>query len=144
MKLKFVKDHQDAVIPMYATEGSSGFDLHSVKDETLKPGERKMISTGLRAEIPIGKEIQIRPRSGFAKNQGVTVLNTPGTVDADYKGVIHIILINNGNDPVIITKGDRIAQGVFANVEQAEIVEGTEEDLTTSIRGTGGFGSTGK
>lgn len=144
MKLKFIKDHPDAVIPKYATEGSAGFDLVSIDDEIIMPGERILISTGLKAEIPTGKEIQIRPRSGLAVKFGVTVLNTPGTIDADYKGVIKIILINHGTEPYGIIKGDRIAQGVFASAEQADIVEGKHEDLSSSLRGDGGFGSTGK
>jgi dUTP pyrophosphatase len=144
MKLKFVKDHKDAKIPFYATEGAAGFDLTSVENTWIKTGERLVVSTGLRAEIPAGKEIQIRPRSGFAANNGVTVLNTPGTIDSDYKGIIKVILINHGTESVIISVGDRIAQGVFANVEQAEIIEGKPEDLSSTLRGEGGFGSTGK
>lgn len=143
MKLKFIKAHEDAIIPKYATEGAAGFDLSSVVDDYVNPGFRIIISTGLKAEIPVGKEIQIRPRSGLANKYGVTVLNTPGTIDADYKGIIQVILINHGTEPFVICKGDRIAQGVFANVEQAEIVQGKDEDLSSSIRGEGGFGSTG-
>ena len=144
MKLKFIKDHPDAVIPMYATEGAAGFDLVTIDDEILMPGERLLVSTGLRAEIPSGKEIQIRPRSGLALKHGITVLNSPGTIDSDYKGVIKVILINHGTEPFGIIKGDRIAQGVFCTAEQADIIEGKSEDLMSTLRGEGGFGSTGK
>lgn len=143
MKLKFIKAHEDAIIPKYATEGAAGFDLSSVTDEIIMPGERILISTGLKAEIPAGKEIQIRPRSGLALKFGITVLNTPGTIDCDYKSVIKVLLINHGSDPYGVIKGDRIAQGVFASVEQVEIVQGKDEDLSSSMRSEGGFGSTG-
>lgn len=131
-------------LPAYETIGSAGLDIRAFIEEsiTLKPFERKLIKTGLFLEIPVGYEAQVRPRSGFALKNGVTVLNTPGTIDADYRGEVGVILINLSQEKVEIHSGDRIAQLVFAKVEQAEWTE--VETLSETERGEGGFGSTGK
>ena len=131
-------------LPTYETIGSAGLDIRAFIEEsiTLKPLERKLIKTGLFLEIPVGYEAQVRPRSGFALKNGVTVLNSPGTIDADYRGEVGVILINLSQENVEIHTGDRIAQLVFAKVEQAEWNE--VETLSETERGAGGFGSTGK
>jgi dUTP pyrophosphatase len=131
-------------LPAYETIGSAGLDIRAFIEEsiTLNPFERKLIKTGLFLEIPVGYEAQVRPRSGFALKNGVTVLNTPGTIDADYRGEVGVILINLSQEKVEIHSGDRIAQLVFAKVEQAEWTE--VETLSETERGEGGFGSTGK
>ena len=131
-------------LPAYETIGSAGLDIRAFIEEsiTLKPLERKLIKTGLFLEIPVGYEAQVRPRSGFALKNGVTVLNSPGTIDADYRGEVGVILINFSQENVEIHTGDRIAQLVFAKVEQAEWNE--VETLSETERGAGGFGSTGK
>ena len=134
--------------PQYATVGSSGFDLRANLTETIsvKAGSRIVVPTGLFFEIPENFEVQIRPRSGLAAKHGVTVLNTPGTIDADYRGEIKIILINLGDEDFIISHGDRIAQGVVASVTSKNIINLTKvnEISTNTERGEGGFGSTGK
>ena len=142
MKLKIKKLNSNAVIPIYQTKEAAGFDLHSIEDVILKIGERKLISTGLAFEIEYGYEVQIRPRSGLAFKYGITVLNTPGTIDSDYRGEIKVLLINLGEKDFEIKKGDRIAQAIVTPVIQAEIVE--VESLSETDRGSGGFGSTGK
>lgn len=131
-------------LPHYATPDSAGLDIRAFLDEplTLKPLERKLIPTGLYLEIPSGFEVQIRPRSGFAFKQGVTVLNSPGTIDADYRGEIGVLLINLSNENVTIESGDRVAQMVVAPYVQAELKLTAE--LSETSRGDGGFGSTGK
>lgn len=131
-------------LPTYATEGSSGMDLRADLsiEEILEPMQRKAIPTGLFIEIPIGYEAQIRPRSGLALKQGLTVLNTPGTIDSDYRGEIKIILINLSNEEQIIKNGDRIAQMVINKVEKGDL--NLVEKLQDSQRGQGGFGHTGK
>ena len=127
----------------YATQFSSGIDLiASVKgDVTLNPFERKIIESGISLELPEGFEAQVRSRSGLALKNGIAVLNSPGTIDNDYRGEIKIILINLGNEPVIISRGMRVAQLVFARVQQALLVE--VEELSQTQRNDGGFGSTG-
>ena len=142
MVLKIKKLNNEAVIPAYQTKEAAGFDLHSIEDVVIKPGERKLIGTGLAFEIEYGYEVQIRPRSGLAYKHGITVLNTPGTIDSDYRGEIKVLLINHGSEEFEIKKGERIAQAVIAPVIQAEIVE--VEELSDTDRGSGGFGSTGK
>ncbi len=142
MILKIRKLNNEAVIPAYQTKEAAGFDLHSIEDVIINPGERKLIGTGLAFEIEFGYEVQIRPRSGLAYKHGITVLNTPGTIDSDYRGEIKVLLINHGSEPFEIKKGERIAQAVIAPVIQAEIVE--VEELSDTERGSGGFGSTGK
>lgn len=130
-------------LPEYATMGSSGMDIRASIDQSmvLQPSERVLVPTGLSVEIPLGYEIQVRPRSGLAIKQGITCLNTPGTIDADYRGEIKVILINLSNEPQTIQPGDRIAQLVLQKVEQIKWVPVNE--LADSERGAGGFGSTG-
>ena len=146
MILLFKKlEHFKGEIPKYETSGASGMDIRAQlegKTLTLKKGERMMIPTGLSFEIPKGFEIQVRPRSGLAAKQGISVVNTPGTVDADYRGEVKVILINLGSDDVEIKDQDRIAQFVVCPVIQAELKEMGE--LSETARGAGGFGSTGK
>lgn len=131
-------------LPAYETIASAGLDLRAFISETitLKPLERRLIPTGLFIEIPVGFEAQVRPRSGLAFKNGITVLNSPGTIDADYRGEIGVLLINLSNDSFTIESGDRIAQLVFAPVEQAVWI--ATEILSETHRGDGGFGSTGK
>ena len=131
-------------LPHYATADSAGLDIRAFLNEpvTLKPLERKLIPTGLYLEIPSGFEVQIRPRSGFAFKQGVTVLNSPGTIDADYRGEIGVLLINLSNEDVTIESGERVAQMVVAPFVQAQLKE--TNALSATDRGDGGFGSTGK
>lgn len=131
-------------LPSYATIGSSGMDIRAFINEpiVLQPLSRDLVPTGLFVEIPLGYEIQIRPRSGLAIKQGITCLNTPGTIDADYRGEIKVILINLSNEPQTILPGDRIAQMVVQKVELVQWVPSSE--LASSERGSGGFGSTGK
>ena len=142
MKLKIKKLNEEAIIPAYQSEEAAGFDLHSIEDYVLKTGERKLINTGLAFEIEVGYEVQIRPRSGLAFKHGITVLNSPGTIDSDYRGEIKVLLINLGSEDFEIKKGERIAQAVVAPAIQAEIVE--VDELNDTKRGKGGFGSTGK
>lgn len=131
-------------LPQYATADSAGLDIRAFLNEpvTLKPLERRLIPTGLYLEIPSGFEVQIRPRSGFAFKQGVTVLNSPGTIDADYRGEIGVLLINLSHEDVLIESGERVAQMVAAPFVQAALKLTTE--LSETGRGDGGFGSTGK
>ena len=141
MILKIKKLQKDAQIPSYQSEEASGFDLHSIENIILKPGERKLIRTGIAFEIEYGYEIQIRPRSGLAFKYGITVLNTPGTIDSDYRGEIKVLLINHSNRSFEIKKGDRIAQAIVTPIIQAKIVE--VKELSNTKRGNKGFGSTG-
>lgn len=131
-------------LPEYATTGSSGMDLRANLTEpvSIKPLERILIPTGLFLEIPEGFEAQIRPRSGFAFKQGITVLNSPGTIDADYRGELKVLLVNLSNEAVTVNNGDRIAQMVFQKVESVQLI--VAEALTDTDRGAGGFGHTGK
>ena len=131
-------------LPEYATEGSSGMDIRAFLDEmvVLEPLQRALIPTGLFLEQPVGYEAQIRPRSGLAIKQGITCLNTPGTIDADYRGEIKVILVNLSNENVTIKNGDRIAQMVFQKVERVKLVE--VESINVTERGARGFGHTGK
>lgn len=128
-------------LPAYATSGAAGMDVVSAEDVTLAPGARHAVATGLALAIPEGYEVQVRPRSGLALKHGITVPNTPGTIDSDYRGELKVILINLGAEPFTIQRGDRIAQLVLAPVVQAAWDEVSELDATT--RGDGGFGSTG-
>lgn len=137
--------HFKGELPAYQSAGASGFDIRAQlegKPMTLKKGERAMIPTGLSFEIPLGYEIQARPRSGWAAKQGLTVLNTPGTIDADYRGEVKVILINLGQEDVIIQDQDRCAQFVIAPIYQAQFE--LVNELSDTERGAGGFGSTGK
>lgn len=131
-------------LPTYATAGASGLDLRASTDVpvTLQPMERTLIPTGLFIELPEGHEAQIRPRSGLAIKQGITCLNTPGTIDADYRGEIKVILINLSTEPQTIQPGDRIAQMVIQQVAQVILYE--VKEITETVRGEGGFGHTGK
>ena len=130
-------------LPKFETEGSAGMDVRAnIEDSiTLKPLERKLIPTGLFFELPLGFEMQVRPRSGLAAKKGITVLNSPGTVDADYRGEIGVILVNLSHEDFVIENGERIAQLIIAKHERAEWIEVTE--LSETSRGEGGFGSTG-
>lgn len=170
MKVKIERTDSDVVLPKYQREGDAGMDLvahnfkkhfhhivvegegygmaqaednidQSIDKITLQPGSRLLIGTGLKVETPQGYEIQIRPRSGLALNQGITVANSPGTIDSNYRGEIGVILLNLGALPIEIKKGERIAQAVL---KQVEVIEWEEADLSETIRGTDGFGSSGK
>ncbi len=129
-------------LPAYATAHAAGMDVVAAEDLDLAPGQRHAVATGLRVAIPHGYEIQVRPRSGLAFKHGISVPNTPGTIDSDYRGELKILLINHGPDPFPIRRGERIAQIVPAVVTQAEWLEVDELDQTD--RGEGGFGSTGR
>ena len=128
-------------LPAYATAGAAGMDVVSAETVTLAPGARHAVATGLALAIPPGYEVQVRPRSGLALKHGITVPNTPGTIDSDYRGELKVILINLGSEPFVIQRGDRVAQLVLAPVVQAAWAEVDELDATA--RGEGGFGSTG-
>ncbi len=143
MKIKIVNNSNNP-LPEYATEQSAGLDLRAnlTTDVTLQPLERRLIPTGLRIALPKGYEAQVRPRSGLALKHGITLLNTPGTIDADYRGEIGVIMVNLSNEPFKITHGDRIAQLVIARFEHAEW--NAVESLDETSRGEGGFGHTGK
>jgi dUTP pyrophosphatase len=145
IKIKRLSDEfSDVPLPDYATEGSAGMDIRAaVKDELIiEPGKVALVPTNLSVEIPKGYEIQVRPRSGLAANHSIGILNSPGTIDSDYRGEVKIILMNFGNQPFAIHRGDRIAQLVVSKVYSARIVE--TENLNSSKRGEGGFGHTGK
>jgi dUTP pyrophosphatase len=139
--VKIKKLHPAAHVPQYAHEGDSGADLFSTVDQSLQPMERAAIPTGLSAEIPKGVELQVRPKSGLALKSGLTVLNTPGTIDFGYRGEIKVILINLSDEPYEIEAGQKIAQLVVAPVAYADFQEVV--DLSDTARGDGGFGSTG-
>jgi dUTP pyrophosphatase len=132
----------DLPLPIYATAGAAGFDLRAAASLSLAPGQFAMVPTGFAMAIPAGFEMQVRPRSGLAAKHGVTVLNTPGTVDSDYRGEVAVILINHGSSSFAINRGDRIAQGVIAAAIQVPLVE--VDSLAATSRGAGGFGSTGQ
>tara|TARA_B100001123_G_C15135791_1_gene957316 strand:- start:273 stop:710 length:438 start_codon:yes stop_codon:yes gene_type:complete len=144
VKVLFKRLNQKAKLPSYKTYGSSGMDLMACIDEpvTIKPNESKLIPTGISIAIPKNTEVQIRPRSGLAAKYGISVLNTPGTIDSDYRGEIKVILFNHGKKEFLVNNGDRIAQMVLMPVLKAEFEEVI--DLPETIRGSGGFGSTGK
>ncbi len=143
-RVQIKKLRPDAVVPQYQTANAAGLDLCAAIDApiTIAPHARAIIATGLAMAIPSGFEGQVRPRSGLAKNHGVTLTNSPGTIDADYRGEIGILLINHGSEPFTIESGHRIAQLVIAPVLQAELEEVAE--LSETVRGGGGFGSTGR
>jgi len=142
MIIRFKRIHPDAVLPAYAHPSDAGMDIRSVEDLVLPAGRRCLVPTGLVMLLPPMYEAQVRPRSGLALKHGVTVLNTPGTIDSGYRGEIGVILANFGDTDFSIKKGDKIAQLVIAPVTQPEIVETDVVDETD--RGAGGFGSTGK
>ena len=141
MKLSIRRIDPAAQMPTYAHPGDAGMDVRSIEELTLEPGARALVHTGLVFQLPPDAEAQVRPRSGLALKHGVTVLNSPGTIDAGYRGEVGVILVNLGQRPFRIEKGMKIAQVVVSRVEQAEIVEVQETDETD--RGSGGFGSTG-
>ncbi|MEW6196615.1 MAG: dUTP diphosphatase [Bacteroidota bacterium] len=140
---KISPDFSDIPLPEYSTEGSSGLDLRAAVEEDLiiEKGKFELVPTNLRVEIPFGYEIQVRPRSGLAAKYGIGVLNTPGTIDSDYRGEIKVILFNFGSQDFVIKRGDRIAQMVLSKVYKARFEE--TFDLEESKRGEGGFGHTG-
>lgn len=142
MDIKIINKSQHA-LPNYQTIASAGMDLRANLSEpiTLNPLERAIIKTGLFLELPIGVEAQVRPRSGLAANKGITVLNSPGTIDADYRGEIGVILVNLSNEPFVVENGERIAQLIITKHERAEWIE--VQELSETSRGVGGFGSTG-
>ncbi len=144
VKLLIKKLQKNIILPEYKTDGSSGMDLMANVEQTVKilPGEKKIISTGIMVAIPEQYEIQIRPRSGLAAKNGISVLNTPGTIDSDYRGEIKVILINLGKDIFQINKNDRIAQMIVCPIIKVELKE--VESLPETVRGEGGFGSTNK
>ena len=141
MTVRFKRIRPEATLPSYAHEGDAGMDLTSAVDLTIAPGARALVATGLVMMLPAGYEGQVRPRSGLALKRGVTVLNTPGTVDAGYRGEVGVILANFGQDNFAVARGDRIAQLVIAPVTRATVEEAETVDETE--RGSGGFGSTG-
>ena len=143
MEIKIINKSNHA-LPQYGTQAAAGVDLRANIEApiTLKPLQRTLVKTGLFIELPVGYEAQVRPRSGLAYKNGVTVLNTPGTIDADYRGEIGVILVNLSNEDFTIENGERIAQMVIAQHEQAQWK--LVEELSSSDRGAGGFGSTGK
>ena len=135
--------HGDGLpMPAYASAGAAGMDVVTAEDFTLAPGERMAVPSGFAIAIPDGYEVQVRPRSGLAFKHGVTCLNTPGTIDSDYRGEVKVILANLGSEPFSALRGERIAQLVPAAVQRAEMIE--VEDLDDTQRGSGGFGSTGR
>ncbi len=144
MKLQILRlaHGADLPLPSYATAGSAGMDLRSAESLTLKPGARALVATGIAVALPDHHEAQVRPRSGLAVKHGITVLNSPGTIDADYRGEIKVPLINLGAEEFTIARGDRIAQMVVAPVTTVQLVEVQTLDVT--LRGAGGFGSSGK
>ncbi len=145
VKIQHIENRfSDIQLPEYATEGSSGLDLRAAVDSEIKieKGKVGLVPTNLRVEFPVGYELQIRPRSGLAAKNGIGVLNSPGTIDSDYRGEIKVILFNFGEEDFIIKRGDRIAQMVLSKVYRAKFI--TTDELNGSSRGEGGFGHTGK
>ncbi len=145
IKIKRIESRfNDIPLPSYSTEGSSGMDIRAavIEDLFIEPGQITLVPTNLSVEIPVGYEIQVRPRSGLAAKYGIGVLNSPGTIDSDYRGEVKIILINFGKEKFKISRGDRIAQIVVSKVYIGSIIE--SDDLNSSSRGSGGFGHTGQ
>ena len=141
MQLKIKRLNPQAQVPHYAHPRDAGLDLFSIEAQTLEPGEAKLIHTGIAVELPAGTEAQVRPRSGLALKHAITVLNSPGTIDAGYRGEVGIVLINHGREVFQVTPGMKIAQMVINEIIQAEVIE--VKDLSDSARGEGGYGSTG-
>ena len=133
---------EEKLIPLYKTDGASGCDFCAAESGIIYPGESKLIPTGVRMVIPKGYELQLRPRSGLALNSGITMLDTPATIDSDYRGEIGIVLINHSNTPFKWDKHDRIGQGVFTKVRRATFIR-SRYKLSSTLRGTSGFGHTG-
>ena len=144
LTLKFKREigGEDIELPRYQTAGAAGMDVRAAEEKTLQAGETALVATGFSMEIPVGFEAQLRPRSGLAAKNSVTLLNSPGTIDADFRGEVRVILTNLGREPFVVRRGDRIAQMVIARVERAEIEVVSE--LSDSTRGEGGFGHTGR
>jgi len=141
VEVKRLENGADLPLPAYATEGAAGMDVVSAENVTIEPGARHPVATGLAMAIPQGYEIQVRPRSGLAFKHGITVPNTPGTIDSDYRGELKVLLINHGPKAFTIARGDRVAQLVLAPVVQA--AWNVVDELDATARGDGGFGSTG-
>ena len=139
--IKRLETAGDLPLPAYETDGSAGMDVSAADALTIAPGKRGLVGTGFAFAIPMGFEVQVRPRSGLALKHGITVLNTPGTIDSDYRGEIKVIIANLGEEDFVINRGDRIAQIIVAPVQRGTLVEVSELDSTE--RGSGGFGSTG-
>jgi dUTP pyrophosphatase len=142
LKLKVQKIHNEAIIPNYAHQGDAGLDLYSVEEVKINPSETALIKNGIKIELPPQTEAQVRPRSGLALKHGITVLNTPGTIDEGYRGEVGVVLINHGKETFIVEKGMKIAQMVVKPVWYVEVDE--VEELSETERAEGGFGSTGK
>lgn len=141
VRVGFKELHVNAILPTYGSAEAAGMDLYAIEDVRIDPGHRVLVPTGLAVMLPAGYELQIRPRSGLALKYGITVLNTPGTIDSDYRGEIKVLLINISGTPVVFEKGDRIAQAVLAPVVHADPI--WVSSLSETERGAGGFGSTG-
>lgn len=141
MTVRFLKSDPAAQLPSYAHPGDAGMDLRSIEDAVIEPGTRRLVRTGLKMQLPDGFEAQVRPRSGLALRHGVTVLNSPGTVDSGYRGELAVLLVNLGAEPFAVEKGMRIAQMVVAPVVRVDVEEA--EALDGSARAEGGFGSSG-
>ena len=143
LKVKVKRQFSEVPLPQYMTQHAAGMDVYASPETplTIKPGERKLVPTGLFLEIPEGYEAQIRPRSGLALKFGISLVNSPGTIDADYRGEVGIIMINHGDEPFVVNKGDRVAQMVIAPVTMIEWDEVAE--VADTVRGSGGFGHTG-
>ncbi len=141
MRLLVTRLRPDAILPTYMTDGAAGMDLAAAEAVTLAPGARALVGTGLAIAVPPGHEAQVRPRSGLAAKHGVTCLNSPGTIDSDYRGEVKVLLVNHGAEPFAVTPGLRIAQLVVAPVARAEVQ--VVDELPPTGRGGGGFGSTG-
>ncbi len=144
LRIQRLPNARDLPLPEYMSEQAAGMDLRAAVEApvTLAPGERALIPTGIRVAVPAGHEAQVRPRSGLAARHGVTLLNSPGTVDADYRGEVRVVLVNHGREPFTVARGDRIAQLVIAPVARVAVEPVAELDETA--RGAGGFGHTGK
>ncbi|MFQ5719006.1 MAG: dUTP diphosphatase [Acidobacteriota bacterium] len=145
VEVRRLPGHADLPLPAYGTAGAAGADLCAAvagDGVTLRPGERLLVPTGLHLEIPAGYEGQVRPRSGRAMREGLTLLNSPGTIDADYRGEVKVLMVNLGQQPVVVRRGDRIAQLVIAPAVRARFQ--VREELSSTRRGTGGFGHTGR
>ena len=141
VRFRRLPDNPDLPLPAYATAGAAGFDLRAAEAAVIAPGARHVVPTGFAVAVPHGWEMQVRPRSGLATRHGVTVINSPGTVDSDYRGPLMVCLVNLGTEAFSIARGDRIAQAVIAPAPQLVLVEAEELDRT--VRGERGFGSTG-
>lgn len=143
VEVKFFKLDKEAQIPKFASEGAAGFDFHALHTCKIPAKSSEFIATGLCVELPSGYELQVRSRSGLALKHNVIVLNSPGTIDSDYRGEIKIILMNFSTSEFIVNKGDRIAQGVVNKLPKVEIIESNLDSISSTKRGASGFGSTG-